>query len=165
MMNWDVFVGEIGPRLLRYFSLTFGPGLADDLVQETLIRLLQKVREGKFDPAKGNLRMYAFGIAHFVRAEAVRRGPVEEPPDLASDEEGIDERLATEQTRRRLRATIATLSEAQQQVLALYLDDELSLEQIGAILGLPATTVRSHLHRAKEILKQRLKEGADLERA
>jgi len=165
MMDWENLVADIGPRLLRYFSLTFGPALADDLVQETLIRLLQKVREGKFDPRKGNARMYAFGIAHFVRVEARRRGPVEEPIELASGAPGPDEMIGAEQTRRRLRAAIATLSEAQQQVLALYLDEELSLEQIGAILDMPAATVRSHLHRSKELLKHKLSGGGNLERA
>lgn len=67
-----------------------------------------------------------------------------------------DEALDRERTYGRLRSAIANLSEVQQQVLSFYLDGELSLQQIGVILEIPAATVRSHLHRAKEALKTEL---------
>lgn len=165
-LDWPSVVKDIGPRLYRYFSLTCERAVAEDLVQETLIRLLQKVRDGRFDSRRGNLRMYAFGIAHFVRIEA-RRTPsaLHLIEDVTSDAHAPDLALAEQQTRRRLRMAIGQLNEAQQQVLSLYLDEELTLEQIGVILNLPAATVRSHLHRAKDQMKRILNEGADLERA
>ncbi|MBI1861663.1 MAG: hypothetical protein HYR96_12165 [Deltaproteobacteria bacterium] len=76
-MNWDVAVEEIGPRLLRYFAATFPRPLAADLVQEVLVRLYQKHESGLFDPERGSLRMFAYGIAHFVRLETLKALPRE----------------------------------------------------------------------------------------
>ena len=42
----------------------------------------------------------------------------------------------------------------QREVLQLRLDQELSLEEIGQITGLPEGTVKSRLHRARLALKE-----------
>jgi RNA polymerase sigma factor (sigma-70 family) len=156
-MNWKIAIAEIAPALLRYFCASFETQMADDLVQETIVRLFQKVEAQKFDPKLGNLRMYAFGIAHFVRLEALRRPERHircvSDLDTASPLPLPDERFDQNQSVARLRQAIRTLSEIQQQVLALYLDHELSHDEIGLILSIPKSTVKSHLHRAKDKLK------------
>jgi RNA polymerase sigma-70 factor (ECF subfamily) len=68
-----------------------------------------------------------------------------------------DERLAA------VRAAIASLPEAQRETLELRLRNELSYEEIAAVLGIPVGTVRSRLHGAVKTLRDRLA-GDRLER-
>src|SRR6185436_9641597 len=72
-MNWDKLVTELGAPLYRYFSAAPIRGIrSEDLVQEVFLRLFRCVQKGAFDPSKGTLRMFAFGIAHFVRLENLK---------------------------------------------------------------------------------------------
>jgi DNA-directed RNA polymerase specialized sigma24 family protein len=96
-VDWNRQVEDLGPSLYRYFCAQFAGVEASDLVQDTLIRLLRKVDQGEYDPARGSLRMYAFGIAHYVRLEAVksrREEPIEfREADTAFEDSTVD-RLA-----------------------------------------------------------------------
>jgi hypothetical protein len=69
VIDWDEFVATESPRLYRYFLARFAHPVACDLVQETLLRLVSKVDDGTFDPTRGSLIGYAFGLAHFVARE------------------------------------------------------------------------------------------------
>jgi RNA polymerase sigma-70 factor (ECF subfamily) len=53
-----------------------------------------------------------------------------------------------------LNRSIDKLPEMQKATLLLFYQDELSLEEIGVILEMPINTVKSHLFRAKNSLKQ-----------
>lgn len=70
--DWSEVVRDTGPALLRYFCGSFDRPRAADLVQETLIRLVQKHRQGSFSPEKGSYKAYALGIARYVRLETLR---------------------------------------------------------------------------------------------
>lgn len=160
-IDWAPVINDLGPALYAYFCVSFSPAHADDLVQSTLIRLIEKYRGGSFDPNKGSLRMYAYGIAHFVRLEGLRS--IEHTEDvngehLADSNATADAQLEQQARARRLRQAIRQLGEVQQQVLNLYLDEELSQEEIGYILQMPLNTVKSHIHRAKEELRRSLNE-------
>ncbi len=71
--DWTETVQRVGPDLYRFFLVSFPAHLASDLVQETLIRLVQKHRNGDFDSSKGAIKSYAFGIARYVRLEALKK--------------------------------------------------------------------------------------------
>lgn len=107
--------------------------------------------------------MYLYGIAHYVRVEHRRMPQHEELEEMSSSSPSLEEDMIQSQEVRDLRRAIAQLSEVQQQVLGLYLDGDLSLESIGAILNMPAATVRSHLHRAKATLAEKLKKQRGVE--
>lgn len=158
--NFEGALDDISSALFRYFCCSFSSATADDLVQDTLIRLIDKIDRGQFDSTRGNLRMYAFGIAHFVRLEAFRhRDPYDdkEIDEGASDALALDEKVIQAQEIKRLRAAIRTLSASQQEVIALYLDKDLSHEEISLILDQPIGTIKSHMSRAKEALRNILR--------
>jgi DNA-directed RNA polymerase specialized sigma24 family protein len=56
-MNWNSVVEKLGPGLLRYFMGSFPRHIADELVQETVIRLVRKVESDQFDPAQGKVSL------------------------------------------------------------------------------------------------------------
>jgi RNA polymerase sigma factor (sigma-70 family) len=158
-IDWDEQVEDLSPRLKRYFSTLFSEHHAADLVQETLIRLVRKCRDNQFSSDKGSLRMFAFGIARNVRFEALKSKP---PEELTSTFDRLESTSAEqyEQDLRihQLRTAISRLQGAEQEVILLLIDKDLSLQEIADSLEMPLGTVKSHIHRAKSRLKEFMKE-------
>ncbi len=154
-------VQDLSPALYRYFGASFPLSLAEECVQETLIRLVQKIDNGDYDASRGSIRMYMYGIAHFVKLEAKRNHSNlflhgHDSEFVHQDNSDLHQNLEQKQNLEALRNAIQQLSEIQQEVLHLYLDEELTLEAIGTLLNLPSGTVKSHIFRAKENLKELL---------
>jgi RNA polymerase sigma factor (sigma-70 family) len=152
--DWNALVEDLGPKLFRYFRARFSYELASDLVQETLIRLVQKTNDGHFDPARGNLRMYAYGIAHFVALEAQKLPPMETADADRPTAEHVEEELMNRQRSEQMRRALQKLDSVQVQIISLMIDEEMTLADIGVLLEMPAGTVKSHVHRAKERLRE-----------
>ena len=157
-LDWNEIVEDLGPRLYRYFHARFSPQEASDLTQETLIRLVRKTRDGGYQPDKGNVRMYAFGIAHYVALDA-GRGPF---IDLSTEAEDSIAPLSTEeimierQEAEVARRTLGKLPVVQREILLLMIDEEMTLADISLLLGIPVGTVKSHIFRAKARLRELL---------
>ena len=154
-LNWNQIVEDFGPRLYRYFCVRFSPEQADDLTQETLLRLVRKVDEGYFDPEKGSLHMLGFGIAHYVALEAkppLAHESLDDWESKATSTEDLELTTMQKQTASKVRDQMTSLSTVEQQVLALFVDEELSIKEASVILQLPQGTVKSHIHRAKRKL-------------
>jgi RNA polymerase sigma-70 factor (ECF subfamily) len=158
-IHWPQLARELGHKLYRYFYASFSAESADDLVQETLLRLHQKSMEEAILAAKGNLITYAFGIAHRVKLEKFkdnRKHPLCQncENELVDGNHSAEQVLADNQELTMLRLAIASLNRPEQDVLTLVIEKELSLVQIGHILDMPLNTIKSHVHRAKENLKK-----------
>lgn len=156
LVDWNLVVDDLGPRLYRFFTMRYHDHSAADLVQEVLSRLYSKVSEGKFDPELGNLRSFAFGIAVNVQRESMRERVKWNYEELDSDhgaqsEQDLD---GSEVRRISLRKAIEKLSTKEQQVLQLLLDRDLKLDEIGELLDIPLNTVKSHVSRAKQKLRK-----------
>ncbi|MGZ3744597.1 MAG: RNA polymerase sigma factor [Pseudobdellovibrionaceae bacterium] len=151
--DWHQIVNDLGPCLYRYFCGIFPQSQASDLVQESLIRLVQKHRNGEFSSSRGSLKSYTFGIARYIRLEAQKDRP---EFDLVEDEASLDvpgEPKDLFETAH-LRWAIRQLKPIEQEIILLMIDTESSLEEIAVGLNLPIGTVKSHVHRAKENLRQ-----------
>jgi RNA polymerase sigma-70 factor (ECF subfamily) len=57
--------------LFRYAAHMCGRDAADDIVQETFLAVLRG--SGNYDPTKGSVGSYLFGIARHFRPQASRR--------------------------------------------------------------------------------------------
>lgn len=166
-IDWDKFLRETGPRLYSYFCARVGPVQADDLTQETLVRLVRKVYARKFDFRLGTLRMFAFGIAHFVALEATQSTPrkshdSEDLAEISSEEVSTELRLIEAQESARIRKCIQALPDTQKQILCLMIDEEMSLNDIAIIVSMPLGTVKNHIHRAKLKIIAMVKGGENL---
>jgi RNA polymerase sigma-70 factor, ECF subfamily len=125
---------------------------AEDLVHETFFRLMRQVDRCR---AAGSPRGYLFGIARHVSADAWRRTR----PGDEGDAEA--ETIAAPQPDPRLAAAheiIAALPALQREVLDLRFQHDLSYAEIAEALGVPVGTVRSRLHNALELLRERLEQ-------
>ena len=123
---------------------------AEDLVQETFFQLMRRVDRCR---ASTSPRGYLFGIARHVSLDAWRRAKRPEETDV------LLESVAAAEPNPRLaaaRETIAALPALQREVLDLRFQHDLSYAEIAEALGVPIGTVRSRLHNALELLRERL---------
>lgn len=141
----------------------------DDALQQALLQAWQ-ARE-RYDAARPFgpwLRAIALRAAHDQRrAESRRRDRhapefprfiVEEVADPARDHEAAAE---VEEEVARLRGELARLPAIVRRVFTMFYDEERPVAEIAATLALPVNTVKTHLHRARQKLAQRLREAGD----
>ena len=170
------------PAIYRFaLHMSGNPALAEDVTQEVFMALIRE--PGRFDPARGSLGAFLFGIArnHLrKRWERERRlvpiaGDSDELDDvvtLAASSNGHGPLLASSfdsleslDTIGRVRRAISTLPENYREVVVLCELEEMSYEEAAAALGCPVGTVRSRLHRARTILLEKLREAPPVRRA
>ena len=96
-----------------------------------------------------------------VSVEQVRLAGGGEPVDGGN---GPTERLERAERCRQVRQAIGALNEECQAVLVLREIDGCCYETIAEILELPLGTVRSRLHRARQQLREQLKEVLTIEK-
>lgn len=134
------------------------PHEAADLVQQTLLACVERRDQV---PAGVAFRAYLFGIArkvvllHLRRHEVRRRkAPMLSEPDAASVDPA-DDMLARERAHRLLRE-FGQLPIDLQRTTGLFYWGERKLGDISRELGLPMGTVKSRMHAAKRILRERM---------
>jgi RNA polymerase sigma-70 factor (ECF subfamily) len=145
------------PRLRRYArALLRDPDLADDLVQETLVRGLEK---SHLYTSGTDLRAWLFTIMHNLHVNSVRRW-------LRRAEKIVVEKVQlalpapqlSHLELRDLERAIARLSAEQRETLLLIGLEGMKYEEVAQICDVPIGTVRSRLSRAREELR-RMMEG------
>ena len=145
------------PRLRRYArALTRNTVLADDLVQETLMRALRKQHLWQPDT---NLRAWLFTIMHNQYINQVKRimrdSAIIELEECAQGLVGTTDPTASRQLRELERA-LGELPEEQREVILLVGLEGMSYDQAAAILNVPVGTIRSRLSRGREALRKLL---------
>lgn len=131
-------------------------GEADDLFQETVLRIFDRIDTCR-DP--GAFRAWAFGIAanicryegrrHVARAEA----PLEEQPTGSPSPEAAAQ---ASQVRDRIIDALEQLQPAQREVFVLYQYSRLSYDEIALAVGAPLGTVKSRMNGALTQLRHLL---------
>lgn len=142
---------------------------AEDLTQETFTRAWQSVDRLR---AAGSLRAWLLRIARneflqlLRRARPATRG-LTALSGTADPGPGGHEVAATHERDFLLRRAVRSLDMEQREVIALHYFEDLSLREVGAVLGIPQGTVKSRLHRAlgrlRELLEQEASDDAGCE--
>ena len=157
-MDWETHVKEVSPGLLRYFSLHCNRTVANDLVQETLLRVVKHVYSGRFDSKLGTLRMYTYGVARFVRLEFFNSKSHREIPE-AEIEVPQESNTQSRDSILTLRKLMSCLSEKEREVLSHIVTQDLSLSEIAQVTDVPLGTVKSHYSRAKTKMRNFSEQG------
>jgi RNA polymerase sigma-70 factor (ECF subfamily) len=147
------------PGIYRYIASRLGPDDAGDLTAETFIDAFR--RRASFDPARGSVRPWLFGIASRLvaqhrRAEARRyralaRAPAE--PDPGGHDDRVAARVSAQARREPLMRALAGLSDDDRDVLLLVALGGLSYQEVAAALSIPLGTVASRLSRARRAVR------------
>ncbi len=145
------------------FSILRDRAAAEDLAQEVFVKLWQALP--RYD-GRAKLSTWIYAITRNASVSALRaRRRVLSMSDHAVCEEveGIAAVPAPATGDPELRRVIEALPEKQRQAVTLYYLDERPVEEVAEMMGLPANTVKTHLHRARAVLAVALgstREGA-----
>ena len=120
------------------------PEAADDVAQETFLQLWR--RHNGFDPTRGTLKQYLFGIA---RKQAAHRDKDRPLPEVKA---AIEPAAAQDQTAD-LDEALARLEPEERALLWLREVEGYSYAEMSDILGVPLGTVKSKLFSARAALR------------
>jgi RNA polymerase sigma-70 factor, ECF subfamily len=131
---------------------------AEDLTQQVFMTLLERAE--RFDARLGTVRAFVFGIARRLwlkHLERSRNTPLTLTTDVP-DTRGHQESSLPEIAERRelVAQAIADLPDAMRGVLTLRMHQGLSLTEIAEVLAMPLNTVKSHLFRARNKVRQQI---------
>lgn len=153
---------ELGPALRRYLARGLGdPGLAEDLAQETFLRMYEEVRQGR---KIANPRSWAFQVGHNLAVDYQRRRCSEDwavgMAAAASRLEmpaGAEASLLRVERNQRVRAALCLLSPQERQCLELRAEG-LRYREIADVMGLNISTVTTFVARAIRKIARRVHE-------
>jgi RNA polymerase sigma factor (sigma-70 family) len=157
----EVFT-EVYDRYFRpiylYVASRLGTGPAEDIAAETFAVAFGQ--RDRFDPARGGLRPWLFGIAtnlvaRYRRTEARHYRALaraQDMPSAGSHEDQVIAKVAAQRLLTQLLAELAALSQGERDVVLLVAVGQLSHEEVAQALGISAGTVGSRLSRARKRL-------------
>jgi RNA polymerase sigma-70 factor (ECF subfamily) len=131
---------------------------ASDCAQDAFYRAFRSLHT--YRPG-ARFSTWLFTIAHnccIDRLNRRNRFAGGEITDYADAAPGPEARYEQDDEARRLRAAVDALPEKYRVVITLYHLQHRQYEEIARVLGLPIGTVKTHLFRAKELLRKRLNE-------
>jgi RNA polymerase sigma-70 factor (ECF subfamily) len=145
------------PAYLVALSVTGNPEDAEDVAQEAFLVALKRLEDNR-DPdrfAGWLLTIVRNRARNLLRREKIRRTE-NLSPDLSPGLGGPGEDLNRWEIREHVEQALEGLSEVRKEVLFLHDLEGWKHREIGARLGIPDGTVRSHLHFARKYLRERL---------
>ena len=147
--------------IYHYAERMCGCAAGDDVVQETFLAVLRP--SGRFDPTKGTVPAYLFGIArhHVIKRLARQGATLSEPPELVASEaiapqDAPFEAIARERMIGVVRQAVQSLPPVYREVVALCDLQEMDYATVAHVIHCPIGTVRSRLHRARALLLRKL---------
>ncbi len=169
----DHLIEQYQQRLYRYLIfLTSNPALAEDLFQETWIRVLER---GHQFNGRCKFESWLFAIARNLVIDVSRRKKMASLEDLANpetelaydppDDHAISalQLLVTRENEQAVQVSLEKIAPYYREVLLLRFHEELNLEEIAGILATPVSTVKSRLYRGLTAMKSALASAAQLE--
>jgi RNA polymerase sigma-70 factor, ECF subfamily len=145
--------------------MTGAEAQAEDITQEVFLAILRE--QCGFDPTRGTLSGYLFGIARKLVLRQMERGRLDVAldagleesalPELAIDDDPVVE-LARREGLDALRRAVLALPRRYREVVVLCDLEEVDYADAAEVLGCPVGTVRSRLHRARALLLDKLKQ-------
>jgi RNA polymerase sigma factor (sigma-70 family) len=159
---WGEWYTAIGvPSVLAFVRIQNDTAVPDaDILQDAMVTAYEAVEGGRYRPRTGiPLTAYVKGIARNKIREARRRTsrftPIEESQVdlLVGHTPHLEHTVESQEQLALLRASLAQLPPARQQVLRGYLEGQ-STEEIAAALGITEEVVRQHKSRALRSLRK-----------
>jgi RNA polymerase sigma factor (sigma-70 family) len=147
---------------LFYYLRRLATSEADtwDLLQETWLktfRSLAKLREPRTLPA------FLYRIARNTAISRLRRSELE---DASADRQNVNGEFAVDDiaafdNAEQIHHALDQLPLLQREALTLYFLQDLSLEEMSAVLGVPVGTIKSRVHYAKNAMRKILSQSGE----
>jgi RNA polymerase sigma-70 factor (ECF subfamily) len=161
-----------GELVTRYADFVYtvaarivGDADATDVAQEAFIRAHAALARFRGD-SKFSSWLYRIAVNRSLthlrrlkrRPEPVDLGPAAEGPVafLASGEPGPDRLVLDDEFRRRVRRAVDELPPRYRAAVTLFYLEERDYSEVAGVLGIPVGTLKTHLHRARAMLRDSL---------
>jgi RNA polymerase sigma-70 factor (ECF subfamily) len=148
-------------------QMTGSKSMAEDITQEVFLLLIRK--NVKFDPGKGTFSSFLYGIARNFSLRALRKNfryhsvlPIfknQQHEEPVAENNPLTE-LSDNETTANLRRCILSLPPRYREVIVLCDLHELTYAEAAGAIKTEIGTIRSRLHRGREILAQKLRWSA-----
>lgn len=153
-------------RIFRFaWHMSESNAMAEEITQEVFMHLIQNPR--RYDSARGPLPAYMYGVTRNLVRNALRQSP----PELSITEEMLEVQeedfadrfdilaaLTRTELLAWLRKSILVLPEQYREVLVLCDLEQMGHREAAELLECSMGTVASRLHRARTLLRIRLRE-------
>jgi len=165
----DALIEQYQHRLLRYLAhMTHNQATAEDLFQETWIRVLEK---GHQYDGKSRFSTWLMTIAHNVAIDHLRKRTPASLDEMRDPEDGVPfepvaggltpfDNAAASEDKTRIQAALEQLAPIFREVLVLRFQEQMKLEEIAKLVGIPLATVKTRLYRGVQALRPALMGGA-----
>ena len=153
-----------GPIYRFVLHMNGSTAIAEEITQEVFLAVIGK--PGSYDPAKGTVAGYLFGIARNLMRRSMQQsahdvpfveGIPEEDAGGIPDDIDLLEELTQAESLECLRKALLTLPETYREAVVLCELEEMTYPEAAAVLKCSPGTIASRLHRAKTMLKIKLK--------
>lgn len=131
---------------------------AQDIVQETFVRLIRHLRQ---HGALEHIRSWLYRVAlnqckDYWKSSAYRSEGLagEEFPERSDPSAGAEELLERQETSMEIAASLETLPDVQHNIITLRFFHDMKLQEISELLDLPLSTVKTHLYNGLRKLKK-----------
>lgn len=177
--NEEAFISLYRRRQPDIYRFVFGMSnsriITEDVMQEVFIKLIRHA--DRFDPSRGSVRSFLYGIARNCVLQHFERERPYVPYDGHIPENGssaLENVLGPDMNNPLAELTAAEmLDDLRQAVLTLPLKyreavvlcdlQEMNYVDAAAVMRCPVGTVRSRLHRGRELLLQKLKPSVSVD--
>lgn len=149
------------------FFRVFNKAKAEELMQETFLKVWVYMEKGPFGSAQGrevkNIRAFLYRVANNLIIDYIRRKKEESLDAMTEDENfiepaGADQKdLEKEVLLNEVKDQINDLPEDYKQILIMRYVDDLEPREIAEVLDLDANNVSVKIHRGLMMLKSRFK--------
>jgi RNA polymerase sigma-70 factor (ECF subfamily) len=168
-VSFEDLAQKLSQPLLRYLRRFVGDqAVADDLLQETLIRIARGLPSFA---GRASVKTWAFSIATHAAVDYLRKPDrrlhiveISEADDFPDTERSIDERVIVDEMNACVRQVVDSLPEDYRAALVLHDLEGLTVEQTAEICDCSLATAKIRIHRARHRLRQALQQQCEFYR-
>ena len=148
----DRYKDKIFNFTLRYLSQKED---SEDIVEDIFVKVYFKI--DKFNKEKGSFKTWIYRIAKNTIYNKLKERKIKKISyiDLYTDDKDVEKKYENDEI---IQNAINKLKKEYKMVILLYYSKGLKYKEISEILNIPQNTVKTRLRRAKEILKNELKD-------
>ncbi len=151
--------------LIRFsMGYTFNQSKAEEIVHDTFLKVYRFKKN--YDASK-SFRTWLWTICKNTNLDALDKNPLRREEsfeemnlEVIDDDDSALEKLVNESTKEHIASVVETLPLSQREALLLWMNDDLSFDEMGSVLDKSPQAVKNLVHRAKLGLKSKL--GASL---